>query len=73
MKIFLQVYHCLLSLMFTIMKRMQDGLTKVIFGKEKNVLKASFYELIDKDMHGKEVPMSSFAGNVLLVTNVASK
>jgi len=56
-----------------IMKRLQDGLTKVIFGKEKKVLKASFMELIDKDMSGKEVPMSNFKGSVLIVTNVASQ
>lgn len=33
----------------------------------------SFYETVDKDMSGKVVEMSDFAGSVLLVTNVASK
>jgi len=55
------------------MKRLQDGITRAVFGKEKNISKASFYELVDRDMNGKDVPMSTFAGKVLLVTNVASK
>jgi Glutathione peroxidase len=55
------------------MKRFQDGFTRAVFGKEKIVTKTSFYELVDRDMAGKQVPMSTFAGKVLLVTNVASK
>lgn len=73
MKIILKLFHCILNLMVTIMKRLQDGFTRAVFGKEKNVTKTSFYELVDRDMGGKEVPMSTFAGKVLLVTNVASK
>lgn len=71
--ILLRILYCILDLILMIMKRLQDGLTKVIFGKEKKVLKASFMELIDKDMSGKEVPMSNFKGSVLIVTNVASQ
>jgi len=31
------------------------------------------YDLVDKDMDGEEVPMSTFKGDVLLIVNVASK
>lgn len=57
----------------TLIKKIQDVTTRVIFGKEKTVMKKAFYELIDRDMNGKEVSMSSFQNKVLLVTNVASK
>lgn len=40
---------------------------------KKNADKSSFYDLVDKDMHGNEVKMESFKGNVLCVVNVASK
>ena len=35
--------------------------------------KTSFYDIVDKDMQGNEVKMSSFKGDVLCVVNVASK
>lgn len=73
MKILLQLFDCILKFMLIIMKRLQDGFTRAVFGKERSVTKTSFYELVDRDMNGKEVPMSTFAGKVLLVTNVASK
>ena len=63
----------ILILIFTMFKRIQDRVTKTVFGREKVTLKQSFYELVDKDMSGNEVPMSTFQGDVLLVVNVASK
>jgi hypothetical protein len=56
-----------------IMKRLQDSVTRVIFGKDPKVTKATFAQLIDTDMSGKEVPMSNYLGSVVLVTNVASE
>jgi len=56
-----------------IMKRLQDSITRVVFGKDPKVTKAAFAQLIDRDMAGKEVPMSDFLGSVVLVTNVASE
>jgi len=53
--------------------KVQDATTKLLFGTEKVTSKMSFYDLVDKDMNGKEVKMSQFAGNVLLLVNVASK
>lgn len=50
-----------------------EATTRVIFGKEAKVMKASFYELFDRDMFGKQVPMSKYQGDVLMVVNVASK
>ena len=54
-------------------KALKSSISKRIFGEETITMKESFYELLDKDMNGKEVQMSSFKGNVLLVVNVASK
>lgn len=54
-------------------KSINASFSKTFFGKEAVTLKESFYELIDRDMNGKEVPMSSFQDNVLLLINVASK
>jgi glutathione peroxidase-family protein len=44
-----------------------------LYGKEKTHLaKTSLYDCVDKDMQGNIVKMSQFAGNVLLLVNVAS-
>ena len=72
MKTIRRILYYTLSLILMIMKRLQDCLTRAIFGKERKVLKGSFLELIDRDMDGKEVAMSNFTGSVLVVTNVAS-
>jgi len=48
-------------------------LNRLMFGKEARNLKAHFYELIDRDMLGKEVPMSKYKGDVVMVVNVASQ
>ncbi len=53
-------------------KSIQSRVSKALYGKEVVTLKQSFYELVDRDMNGKEVPMSAFKGDVLLVVNVAS-
>lgn len=72
-----QVSNYLLLLFLTMMKsmakKMQDSVTKAIFGSEQVTAIASFYEIVDKDMKGKDVPMSSYKDNVLLVVNVASQ
>lgn len=51
----------------------QDLVTKAMFGSETAVGKESFSQLIDRDMNGNEVKMSSFQGSVLCCVNVASK
>ena len=52
---------------------LQDGVTRAVFGKEKVTSIHNFYDLIDRNMAGEEVSMSSFKGKVLLLVNVASK
>lgn len=44
-----------------------------MYGKETPTTKEAFYDLVDRDMEGNEVKMSSFKGSVLCITNVASK
>ena len=51
----------------------QDGISRVMFGKEKVTSVQSFYDLVDKNMAGEEVSMTSFKGQVLLLVNVASQ
>ena len=51
----------------------QDGLSRAMFGKEKVTSIQSFYDLVDKNMAGEEVGMTSFKGQVLLLVNVASQ
>jgi hypothetical protein len=51
----------------------QDATTRAIFGRETVTMKGSFYDIVDVDMAGNKVPMSSFKNDVLLVVNVASK
>lgn len=67
-----QLSHTLYFIVFAMLKAIQDLATKTIYGKEKVTLIQSFYQIGDKDMEKKEVPMSSFKGDVLLVVNVAS-
>lgn len=57
----------------SLLTKLQDAGTKVMFGSDGGTDKSSFYDLVDKDMHGNEVKMESFKGNVLCVVNVASK
>ena len=59
-----------MSILFS---KAHDAVNRLMFGKEAKNLKASFYELIDRDMFGKEVPMSNYKGDVLMVVNVASQ
>ena len=49
------------------------GCLKVAYGRDPKVEKSNFYDLVDKNMQGGDVPMSDFEGSVILVTNVASK
>lgn len=54
------------------MSSAKDPATKACFGKEKAAPKGEFYKLIDRDMNGNEVQMSTFEGKVLIAVNVAS-
>jgi len=56
-----------------VMGGIQDASTRAIFGKETLSKSKAFYDVIDQDMDGKDVEMSSFKNNVLLFVNVASK
>jgi len=51
----------------------QDGVTRVVHGKEEVSTQDSFYDLTDTDIQQREISMSQFEGKVLLVLNVASK
>lgn len=53
--------------------KLQDASTRMIFGSEQETHKESFYDIVDKDMDGNEVKMSSFKGDVVCCVNVASK
>lgn len=55
------------------LSKVQDGVHRLMYGAEARVLKSSFYECIDRDMFGKEVPMSKYKGDVVMVVNVASQ
>lgn len=59
--------------MSIILSKIHDGVNRMMFGKEARNLKTHFFELIDRDMFGKEVPMSNYKGDVLMVVNVASQ
>jgi glutathione peroxidase-family protein len=59
--------------MYKVLGGMQDFVTKKMYGKEEPTSKEKFGDLVDKDMDGNEVQMSSFKGSVLVITNVASK
>ncbi|GAX24835.1 hypothetical protein FisN_6Hh396 [Fistulifera solaris] len=41
----------------------QDATTRVLYGKEKQVTKMSFYDCVDRRITGEEVKMGEFAGN----------
>ena len=55
------------------LKKLQDAVTYMRFGTDPPIMKALFYDLVDKNMDGEEVQMSQFKGSVLLLVNVASK
>jgi hypothetical protein len=59
-----------------LLKGLQDGVNRVMFGKDVGTSKASFYELVDRLIMAKpgdETPMSTYKGDVVMVVNVASK
>ena len=56
-----------------LLAKASDGVNRLLFGKEATVLKTAFYACVDRNMSGKEVPMSTYKGDVCLVVNVASQ
>jgi len=54
------------------LRYLQDSFIYARYGSNFSVMKDHFYSLIDRDMDGKEVSMSTFKGDVLLLANVAS-
>lgn len=56
-----------------LLAKLQDTGTKLLFGTDSGTDKASFYDVVDRDMDGNDVKMDKFKGNVLCVVNVASK
>jgi len=56
------------------LKTIQTVGMRLVYGKEKVTAASSFYELTDTLIDGKtKVPMSTYKGDVVLVTNVASQ
>ena len=55
------------------MGRLQDSVIRTFAGVDGGTEKSSFYDCVDKNMEGEDVPMSKYKGNVLMVVNVASK
>lgn len=51
----------------------QDAVTRTAFGKAPPTTIQAFFDIVDKNMKGEEVPMSNYKGSVLAVVNVASK
>jgi hypothetical protein len=57
-----------------LLKGAQDGVNRMLFGKDASTTKTAFFELIDRlIMTKEEVPMSTYQGNVVMIVNVASK
>jgi len=54
------------------LRYLQDSYMYARYGSNLSVMKDHFYSLIDRDMDGEEVSMSTFKGDVLLLANVAS-
>ncbi|KAL3794423.1 hypothetical protein ACHAW5_001588 [Stephanodiscus triporus] len=57
----------------SLLARLQDTSTKLLFGKDGGTDKNAFYDISDRDMDGNDVKMDKFRGSVLCVVNVASK
>jgi hypothetical protein len=66
------IQSLIVGFVFTMLKFLQDRLTKAMHGTEKVTSVESFYKIMDKNMKGETVNMSSFKDNVLLAVNVAS-
>lgn len=67
-------FYLLLNVLIFFFKKVQDVITLTMFGKEKVSTVTSFYNLTDTLIDGKTaVPMSTYKGDVVLVTNVASQ
>jgi len=57
----------------SILGKLQDTGTSLLFGTDPGTDKTAFYDLVDRDMDGNELKMDRFKGDVLCVVNVASK
>lgn len=57
----------------SILKIIHSTIIRQKFGKEAVTAKTSFYDLVDVDMKGSNIPMSTYRNYVLLLVNVASK
>ncbi len=56
------------------LKKVQSVGMRLLYGREKVTNASSFYDLTDTLIDGKtKVPMSTYKGDVVLVTNVASQ
>jgi len=53
--------------------KQQLSLIASSFNRPLQTMPGSFYDVIDRDMDGNQVHMSSFKGSVLCIVNVASK
>ena len=59
-----------------LLKGAQDGVNRMLFGKDAKTSKTAFYELVDRLIMSKPedtTPMSTYQGDVVMVVNVASK
>ena len=59
-----------------LLKGAQDGVNRMLFGKDAKTTKMAFYELVDRLIMSKPedtTPMSTYQGDVVMVVNVASK
>lgn len=63
----------LLSVLFPVLTSMDEGMRDEKKGDVDTVSAKSLYDITVKDNGGKEVKLSKYKGEVLLVVNVASK
>ncbi|KAL3915420.1 MAG: hypothetical protein SGARI_008188, partial [Bacillariaceae sp.] len=57
-----------------ILKGAQDGVNRMLFGKDAKTSKTAFYELVDRLLMAKPeaatTPMSTYQGDVVMVVNI---
>jgi hypothetical protein len=71
---FLEPQLFLFFTMSFLLKGVQDGVNRMLFGQDAKTTKTAFYELVDRLILSKdETPMSTYKGEVVMVVNVASK
>lgn len=57
-----------------LLKGAQDGVNRLMFGKDAKTAKTAFYDLVDRlIVSRKETSMSDYAGDVVVVVNVATQ